>query len=111
MRNGEIVTNYRNNVFAVYYLRQRIEWNRQHGLPAEGMEDEKDQLMQKLMLFEEIMDRIEDRRARIIIISRYALGMNVREIAAYLNLSSKTIVEICRETLRGLAGTPAPSPH
>ncbi len=110
MRNGEIVTNYRDNVFAVYYLRQRIEWNLLHGLPVQSMEDEREQLIEKLMLFEEIMDRIEDRRARIVIIARYALGMNERDIAARLNLTSNTIGKICRSTLSGLTGGPSASP-
>ena len=110
MTNGEIVTNYRDNVFAVYYLHQRIEWKQRHGLPVLTMQEEKEQLMKRLLLFEEITDRIEDRRARIIVISRYALGRSVRDIAALLDLSSKTVIGICRETLKGLAGGPVPTP-
>ena len=102
MTNTELITGYREIVFDIHAMKQRLAWNRRHGLPELNIPEQIRELIRELIRFEELMETITDRRARNVICCRFVLGMSVRSTADYLRLSCNTVERICTATLRSL---------
>ena len=103
MTDREIVTQYRDTVYEIHSLRQRIAWNIRHGLPVLTMPNQVDQLMGELLRFEMILDDIPDRRTRNVIVCRYALGMSERDTADMMDVSRGAVDRICSATLQRMS--------
>ena len=102
MTDKEVITCYRYIVFDIHSMQQQIAWNKQHGLPVLNLPDKVSQLIRELIRFENILDRITDRRARNIILLRFVLSLGERDTADYLNISRATVSRICDDTFRQL---------
>jgi len=103
MLDRDIVTNYRETVISISIIREQVAWNRRHGLPIQSMLKQQGPLINELMRFEDIMDSISDRRIRIALCCRYALGMSERDTAAVMGLERNTVRRICAEALQRLS--------
>lgn len=103
MTDREIVLQYRDIVFEIHSIRQRIAWNIRHGLPVLSMPEKVDQLLAALLRFEMILDGILDRRTRNVICCRYALGMSERDTADMVDISPGTVDRICSATLQRMS--------
>ena len=64
-----------------------------HSVPVQSIDKEIDSILKQLYLFESVMDRIRDRRKRVILRCRYALGMKVADIAFLMNMSNLSIMK------------------
>ena len=106
MNNRELITGYRDIVFEIHGLRQQLAWNHRHDLPALNMPEKIDQLSRELIRFEDLLNSIEDLRARNIICMRYVLGMTERDTAFIMNLSRVTVNRICSVTLQDIDRQP-----
>ena len=102
MTDKEIITEYREIVFEYAYNLESLVWNQNHGLPLLRIPERLRELKDMILRFEDIMDTIQDRRARNILRGRYALGMSIRDIAAGMGMSCATVQRICDSALSGM---------
>ena len=100
MSDKDIILNYRNTVFELKSIRRQLTWNQQHGLPAMNFPELLKELKAELMRFEELLEQIPDRRTRVAMRCRYALGWNTRDISVFMNLDRNTISAITTAALR-----------
>ena len=99
MTDKEIITEFRMNVLEIQSIRERVAWNIRHGLPVMNMSEQIRQLAADVMRFENVLDMITDRRARIMIRCRFALGMTERQTAEYMQVSHRTVNRIVTDTM------------
>jgi DNA-directed RNA polymerase specialized sigma24 family protein len=99
MTDREIITEYHNTAMAAGSLLLGMAWNHRHGLPVLDMPDRVRQLQTELVTFEKILSRITDRRTRVVLRCRYALGMSDRLTAEYMGLSIATVARIASDAL------------
>lgn len=96
----DIIKGYLDTVCLFHTIRQQIAWNIHHGLKTLMLDIEKTQLMADIMRFEDIIERIPDRRTRNIIRCRFALGMDVYSIAEYMGMSGGHVERIVIKTMK-----------
>ena len=94
MDSIDIVTNYRENVIAAHSIQQCIDWNQRHGLPLMDLPDQLRNLREKILMFEDVLARIQDRRTRTVIRCRYAFGWSIPETAAFMEVSKELITTL-----------------
>ncbi len=105
MTDRAIVEEYRATVILLGAIAENMAWLQSHELPVLSLPIRAAQLLRDVTMFEEILDRIHDRRTRTIIRCRYALGMSLEEIAQAYRISRKTVDEILRAELPRLEQT------
>lgn len=93
---------YKDNIVSLPLLFDHKDYLIAHEMPVQNIDNEIDLLLKQLHLFESIMDRIQDRRKRVIFRFRYALGMKIPDIAFIMNLSNQTIIKESRIDLKDL---------
>ena len=103
MLDRDIITGYRDNVIAIGIIREQIDFNRRTGLPVEKLIEQEGQLTNKVLYFEDVLDKIPDIRTRTILRCVYALGMTARDTAVFMDLAYTTINRICVAALRRLS--------
>lgn len=103
MNHSEIIQGYLANVFMIRYYREQIAWNQRHGLPALDMPQRLRELLHLVATFETILSTIPDKRARIVLRCRFALGMSIPDTAEFLGITRQHVARISRDALR-LAG-------
>jgi len=91
MSDKEVITGYRDNVFMFDAVQQQIQWFNRHDLPVLALAKRAEKLINNVTMFEEIVNRIPDRRTRNAIRCRYALGMSIGDTADYLNINRMTV--------------------
>jgi DNA-directed RNA polymerase specialized sigma subunit len=99
MTDKEIILNYQANVFALHSLREQIAWNQRHGQPVSDLQEQKHRLKENIIRFEDLIDSIQDRRARVILRCRFALGMTLPDVSAFMELSCYRISTITKTAL------------
>ncbi|MBR0266457.1 MAG: hypothetical protein IJQ71_03370 [Clostridia bacterium] len=102
MTDRKIITEQHDIVIDYHGTRQRAEWNIRHGLPARNQIQRLRELKDYILRFEDILDTIPDRRARIILRGRYGAGMSIRDLSFMLDMSCITVKRICAAALAGL---------
>ena len=99
MSDRDIIFNYSLTISEIASIQRTIYRRRRLGLPALDLPARIHQLMQRLIRFEDLMDRIPDIRARIAVRCRYALGYSIPETAEFMNLSRKTVQKITKNII------------
>lgn len=104
MSDIEILHEYRTIAMDVYFTREYIKWNRQHGLPVFNMPEKVSEMLRLLLRFEEIINAMPDIKTRNILRCRYALGMSTEQIAERMGTSCQTVDRLCRKGEKTLYG-------
>lgn len=99
-----IIAEYRENVIAMHTLSHQLAWNQRHGLPLMELPELLEELKERVLRFDELLNRIPDRMARIVLRCRYALGMNASDTAVFTKLSCNTVSKIVTGALHQIAG-------
>ncbi len=73
---------------------KQIVWNQRHGLPELNLPEQLQELKKDLLFFEKILERIPDRRTRIVLRCRFALGWSWPDIADFMDMSMGTVMTI-----------------
>ncbi len=87
----DCIISYRDNVLEYNAIARCIEWRNRYNLPLISLPDKKQQLMENIMRFEYLMDEIQNRRTRVILRCRYALGMSDAYIAYVMKVNRQTV--------------------
>lgn len=103
MTDREIVTGYLANVWTISCLLHTIDWNQRHGLPLLNLPERVQELKRELNRFEDVLVRIPDRKIRIILRCRYALGWSVIDTAIYTDMSCNTVSRYTDTALQRLS--------
>ncbi len=104
MTDRSIVTGYRDTVILLGAIAESMAWLQNHDLPVLSLPIRAAELRHDVIRFEEILDRIHDRRTRTIIRCRYALGMKPDGIALAYGISRATVDAILRAGLHLIDG-------
>ena len=106
MTDRDIILNYYDSVIALRSIQRQLTWNQLHGLPEMNFPEQLKELKAELKRFEELLDRIQDRRTRVAMRCRYALGWNTRDIwttretSVFMDLDRNIISAITTAALR-----------
>lgn len=100
MTDRDIILNYYDSVIALRSIQRQLTWNQLHGLPEMNFPEQLKELKAELKRFEELLDRIQDRRTRIAMRCRYALGWTTRETSVFMDLDRNIISAITTAALR-----------
>ena len=92
----EAMTAYNDNMICFPLLFRHKDFLTVHNVPVQNIDKEIDSILEQLFLFESVMDRIQDRRRRVILRCRYALGMKIANIAFLMNISNLSVIKESR---------------
>ena len=92
-----IITQYRETVIALHALLDEIDTWTRRGFSVTNLMDKAQVLKQDILQFENILEKIPDRRARNVLRCRFALGYTIAETAADLGMSDTTVDKIIKK--------------
>ena len=95
----EILTGYRCNVISINVLKRQAAWNDKFCLPVDYLYEKISALCVELEEFERILDRIDNRRTRVIFQCKYAAGMTEEEIAEKFHIEQKTVCNAIKKEI------------
>ena len=93
----KILSGYRETVQLMNTITRQLDRARRYRLPVCQLPEQARRLMDDIMSFETIMERIQDRQARNVLRCRFALGYTVRETADYLGMSTGKVDRIIHD--------------
>ncbi len=92
----DILTGYRERIQLLHTVRMELTRAARYGWPVFDKPEQAHRLKMEINEFNTIMTRIPERRSRIVLRCRFALGFTIRDIADYMELSAGTVDNIIK---------------
>ncbi len=93
----ETISGYRDAVFLLQSVNCDIAFRLRRGLPLMDLMEQAHRLKVDIIRFENVLQRIQDRRTRNVLRCRFVLGYSIPDTAEYLGTTCTTIDNIIKK--------------